>query len=145
MKYAKETSVSPEKSREEIEKTLKRWGAEAFAYIEEGNRFMIAFKLKGRYIRKYIPLPTKHSFKTIAKFEQAVRQRWRAALLGIKARLEEIDSGIMTIEEAFLDGIVIYVGEGKSTTVGDYMIPQIENNYLTGKIPPMLPAPGDDK
>jgi hypothetical protein len=36
-RYAADTSVSVEKSRMEIERTLARYGADAFAYFSEGR------------------------------------------------------------------------------------------------------------
>ena len=56
-RYADATEVSVEKSRAEIEKTLTRYGATAFAYAWEGGRAVIQFQAKGRRIRFDLPLP----------------------------------------------------------------------------------------
>ena len=70
--------------------------------------------------------------------EQACRQRWRALLLVIKAKLEAVTAGISTMEAEFLANIVL----PDNTTAGDWMIPQIGEAYRTGEMPPMLPAAG---
>ena len=45
--YAKTTTVSVEKSKAEIERALKRWGATAFMFAWEGDRNLVAFKPNG--------------------------------------------------------------------------------------------------
>ena len=70
---------------------------------------------------------------------QACRQRWRALLLVIKAKLEAVTAGISTIETEFLANIVL----PDNTTAGEWMIPQIDQAYRTGQMPPMLPAAGN--
>lgn len=47
-RYAAQTSVSTEKTRNEIERTLKRYGADRFAYVSEPDKATIAFEMKGR-------------------------------------------------------------------------------------------------
>jgi len=72
--------------------------------------------------------------------DQACRQRWRALLLVIKAKLEAVTAGISTIETEFLANIVL----PDNTTAGEWMLPQIDRAYRTGEMPPLLPAAGDD-
>jgi len=54
---AAQTEVSSDRSRSEIERTLRRYGATAFAYGWEGNRAQVGFKLADRQIRFQLPLP----------------------------------------------------------------------------------------
>ena len=68
--------------------------------------------------------------------DQASRQRWRALLLVIKAKLEAVTAGISTIETEFLANIVL----PDNSTAGEWMIPQIDQAYRTGEMPPLLPA-----
>lgn len=68
-------------------------------------------------------------------YEQAVKQRWRALALVIKAKLEAVEAGITIFEDEFLAHIVLPNGQ----TAGEYMVPQIEAAYETGKMPAMLP------
>ena len=69
--------------------------------------------------------------------EQAVRQKWRALALVVKAKLEAVESGITSFEEEFLAHILLPDG----STVGGTMIPQIAVAYETGRMPALLPAP----
>jgi hypothetical protein len=120
-RYAAQTEVSSDRSRSEIERTLRRYGATAFAYGWEGNRAQIGFKLADRQIKFTLPLPDPSSEEFVltptgrersAKaaedaYEQAVRQRWRALALVIKAKLEAVEAGISTVEREFLDAIML--------------------------------------
>jgi hypothetical protein len=151
-KYAESTSVSSEKSRMEIEKTLNRYGAGGFIYGWQGNSAVVAFEMSNRRIKFILPLPDKTSreithtagrgFKRSPEdaqnaWEQAGRQRWRALALAIKAKLEAVESGIATFEEEFMAHIVLPSGQ----TVGAWMAPQIESAYQNKKMPPLLEAP----
>ena len=52
-----------------------------------------------------------------------------------KAKLEAVESEITTFEEEFLAHILLPDGQ----TAGDYLLPQLERVYETGKMPTMLP------
>lgn len=147
--YAKETSVSSELSRLEIEKTLIRYGASGFAYASAPGRAMIGFTMYDRQVKFILPLPdisddefrltpqrrTVRSEKAqYEAWEQACRQRWRA-LLVVKAKLEAVECGISEFEDEFMANIVLPGGD----TVGSWMRPQIEKAYLAGEMPAMLP------
>lgn len=151
--YAKTTTVSPEKSRMEIEQTLTRYGAERFMYATEPGRAMVMFEIKGRTVRFVIPIPAAADF---AKFKtsdgytrtrtqkqkddawaQEVRRRWRALALCIKARLEGVESGIETIEEAFLAHMVLQDGR----SFAEWATPQLA--ALNTGMPPLLPGTTD--
>jgi hypothetical protein len=157
-KYAENTEVSQERSRAEIETTLRRYGADAFSYGWEERRAVIAFRANGRQIRFVIdmPDPKDDEFTKVATganqftagtkvvdrkpeaayklWEQATRQRWRALALVVKAKLEAVDAGISEFEEEFLAHIVLPDG----STVGKQIRPHIERAYLDGKMPKFL-------
>ena len=134
MAYAARTKVPANRTRLEIEALMKKRGADQFLSGDDGKRAILAFRLKGRQLRFTLPLAT-------ARNEQQIRSRWRALLLVIKAKLEAIDIGILTIEDAFLAETVL----PDRSTVAEHMAPQIEAAYATGKMPPPLPyhAPSD--
>lgn len=145
--YAKETSVSPEKSRMEIEQTLKRYKASQFAYATSDQKATIMFVMNDRQIRFDVPfMPIEYFSKDKRGFirwqmsakinarEQDIRQRWRALALSIKGRLEAIESGIETFEIAFLAHIVLPNGQ----TYGQFAVPQIEKVYEHKQMPPLL-------
>ena len=152
-RYASRTMVSAEKSRIEIERTLSRYGAEAFMYGTKGLQGIIQFEAKERRIRFVLPLPNPEDYfttdkgrslsenQTAARVEQATRQRWRALALAVKAKLEAVESGITTFEEEFMAHIVLPGGQ----TVGAWMTPQIEQAYKSNKLPALLPAPDEVK
>lgn len=52
-RYAADTSVSVERSKAEIEKTLTRYGASAFAYGWEGDEAMIQFRAAKWWLGEY--------------------------------------------------------------------------------------------
>lgn len=148
-RYAQNTGVSVDRSRSEIEHTLARYGAHAFAYASESNKAMISFKMKQRMVRFVLDLPPAEDYRktpgrgrersdadTYRNWEQACRQCWRALSLVIKAKLEAVESGISVFEEEFLAHLVLPNGK----TVGQFMVPQVQAAYETGKMPKMLPA-----
>ncbi|HZR50148.1 MAG TPA: hypothetical protein VFB06_11570 [Streptosporangiaceae bacterium] len=152
-RYAAGTEVSSDKSRTEIERTLRRYGATAFAYSWEGNQAQVAFKLGDRHIRFRLPLPHPASEEfTLTPtgrersapaaeeaYEQAVRQRWRALALVIKAKLEAVEAGISTVEDEFLAHIALPDGR----TVGDWLSPQLAAVYAHNTMPALLPGSTD--
>jgi hypothetical protein len=54
------------------------------------------------------------------RWEQDVRECWRALLLLIKANLEAVDRGIVRAEEAFMAFLIAPSGQ----TVGEIVLPQ---------------------
>lgn len=130
-KYAVHTKVPAVQSRAEIEKTLARYGAEGFLYGQADGNAMVMFRMNDRHIKFTVPLP---------EGEKPIRQRWRALLLVIKAKLESVESDIETFEAAFMANIVLPDGK----TVGEIMRPQIKSAYDTGNMPPLLPHYGSD-
>lgn len=150
-RYAANTEVSSERSKAEIERTLARYGANQFMYGWQTLGAVIGFRIGGRMFRIDIPMPDRNSRafqvtdtgrarksqETInAAYEQAIKQRWRAAALYIKATLEAVESGITTLESAFLANTLLPSGE----TFGSWAAPQIEQVYLTGSMPALLPG-----
>ena len=146
-KYASNTSVSSELSRLEIEKTLIRYGADNFAYATSTGKALIGFTMNDRQIKFILPLPTKEEFtrtptgrarsenSQYEAWEQACRQRWRSLNLVIKAKLEAVECGISVFDDEFMSNIVLPGGQ----TVSQFMKPQIEQAYICGAIPKMLP------
>ncbi len=148
--YAAKTKVSQERSKAEIEKTLSRYGADQFMYGWDPQFAVVAFRCSGRQIKFMLPLPDPASDEAQCRpsgvirstaesrnwMEQETRRRWRALALIIKAKLEAVESGIVSFEEEFMAQIMLPDGQ----TVGQYMVPQIEQSYLSGKMPKLLPG-----
>ncbi len=126
MRYARKTEVPISRSRQQIEDTIIRYGADQFgsALDEAGGRAMIQFRMKSWLVRFILPLPKGCS-------EQVHRQRWRALLLVIKAKLEAVEDQITTFEEEFLPHIVTPRGD----TFGEWAVPQLRTMRESGNLP----------
>jgi len=149
--YAAQTSVSPERTRAEIETLLSRYKATTFGYATSPEGAMVQFRLKDRIVRFTIALPKpedaritmrgrrRQSAKVPEVVMQMTRQRWRALLLVIKAKLEAVESGVATFEEEFLPYILLPDGK----TVGHHVLPAVAAAYESGRMPAgLLPAWG---
>lgn len=150
--FAGQTSVSPEKTRAEIERVVARYGATKFVSGWEEDGAAVLFEMQGRRIRFTLRMPDKADerfTRTIKKrrrseadqrraYEQYTRSTWRALFLVIKAKLEAVESGIGVFESEFLAHIVM---PGSGQTFGEWAIPQIAEAYDRGKaLPPLLPG-----
>jgi hypothetical protein len=155
-RYASRTTVGVERTRAEIERILSRYGATRFAYAAEPERAQVVFELHHRRIRFLVPLPQRAEFEHIeTRYGQrarpagavdtahaaAVRQRWRALALVLKAKLEAVESGIVAFDAEFLAYIMIDGG----TTVGDVVVPDLDRALADRKLPPLLPAPDEPR
>jgi len=69
----------------------------------------------------------------------AERQLWRALSLVIKAKMEACESNITDFEREFLAHIVMPDGK----TVGEHVIPVMEQAYLSGHTPQLLLGSGE--
>jgi len=151
MAYAEATSVPFEKSMAEIVGLIRKAGAGQIIQAEGDGEFVIQFALTDRQIRFRVPLHTRYDGPDKAGngraidgekvLEQRNRQRGRALLLVIKAKLESVESGIETVEQAFLANVVTAGGQ----TVYERIAEPIAEEYRTGLPSPtvgLLPAPG---
>lgn len=152
-RYAENTEVSSDRSRAEIEKTLRRYGARSFAYGWDELAAVIMFELADRRIRFRLPMPDRNSREFThtpgrgqrraeeaidRAWEQAQRQRWRALALVIKGKLEAVEAGITTVEQEFLAHIMLPDG----STVGDWAAPQLAIAYESNRMPALMPGGG---
>lgn len=148
MSYAKNTTVSPEKSQTEIKNTLRKYGADRFGIMEEKNQGHVMFEYNGLLIQMTVIFPNKEDFSKTESgkkridsaidtaYEQGIKQRWRALLLAIKAKLEAVECGISTIEQEFLAFVMMPDGRN----ISDHLIPELNKIVLTGNMPKMLTA-----
>ncbi|QXT34303.1 hypothetical protein KV697_10700 [Sphingomonas sanguinis] len=122
-----------------------RYGADDIGQLQSRDRFTLQFALDDRTIRFVIPFAApeqieatrgRRAFEDAAN--QARRQRGRALLLVIKAKLESIESGIETTEQAFLANVVM----PSDRTVHEHIAPAIAAHYAGKKTAtPLLPGP----
>lgn len=146
--YAADTTVPVDRSKQEIERILQRYGASEFASAWKAEKAMMQFRMNERHVRFTLKLPQKDEFKTtggkfprkrtdnqmFAAMEQAQKQRWRALALAIKAKLESVASGIEEFDTAFMGQIVMPNGK----TMAEIALPQIEAAYKSGRVPAAL-------
>lgn len=152
MGYAKETSVSVDKTEGEIKALLRKHKATGIASIESQNAAVIVFDMRNRRISFRLPLPdpesqeftltpskkwSRSADEAFKAWEQACRSRWRGLYLCIRAKLESVESEIETFDEAFLAHVQMPDG----SRVGDHVIKAVELAYQTGTMQPLLPGP----
>jgi hypothetical protein len=134
--YATGTTVTADRSRVELEKLLRRFGATGFGYAwqEKPARESVGFDLHGRQVRIDLPIPDPGSVEftvtaagrrrtdTAAEeaYQAEIRRRWRSLVLVVKAKLAAVADGISTVEREFLADIVLANGQ----TFADWAGPQ---------------------
>lgn len=101
MAYAEHTKVPFVKTVSDIMAMLRKAGAEQVGQMEETNRLTVMFALQDRQVRFRV---------SWENTQTSQRQRARALMLVIKAKLESIESQVETFEEAFLANIVMSDG-----------------------------------
>lgn len=153
--YASGTEVTSDRSRMEIERTLTRYGADEFGYMTKQGMAAVAFAMHGRQIRFVVPLPDRSSSEFMltptgkrasasaveSKYEQAIRQRWRALALVVKAKLEAVEAGISEFEQEF--GMHVVLPGGR--TVYEHTKGWIAEAYSVGTVAPLLAIEGGDR
>lgn len=150
-RYARDTTVSTERSIGELKKIVQNYGGGDFAYIEKTDLAMVAFKINERTLQFKIDLPAKDDRKythTEARgnerpqsdahrlWEKDCRQKWRVLVLLVKATFEAIDNGLMSFDQAFMSSIVLNNGH----TLSDTFLPQLDKVISTGKMPLAITA-----
>jgi hypothetical protein len=128
MPYARNTIVPVEKTKMEIEKLVKVYGAKGFASGWHEGTARIQFFAQQRHVRFTIVIPDN---------ERDARQRWRTLLLLVKAKLVAVDSKVVTFEEAFV-GDIVMPDTGK--TVWESIREPIKLSYQMNKSLPLLPG-----
>jgi hypothetical protein len=137
-RYARDTYVRVEKSMADLRKVVQRYGAKEFGVFDGETSCGVMFTVKGIRIKIALDLPTPEAYRrnstgalmgsTQAKeaHQKAVRQRWRALVLVVTAKLEAVESGIETVEQAFMPYLVMSNGQ----TMGEMVMPQIAGGQL---------------
>ena len=151
-RYADGTTVTVERSKAEIEATVRRYGATSFVSGYDESQAFVLFRAHDRMVRFHVPIPAPadeqfryDGRKNVRSPEQRQKaaaaeemRLWRCLLLAIKSKLEVVESGISSFEKEFLAHIML----PDNSTVGDWVEPQLAAVYELGQMPPMLPALG---
>lgn len=161
-RYASDTTVSPEKSRAEIESMLNRYGAAGFGYGHDNGQSMIMFRISSGIggvslmVRMILPTPNRDErafthtptgkaraeSQIEAEYMQEIRRRWRSLALIVKAKLEACASGISTIEREFMADVV---DPASNRTLGETILPALEGNYRDPSNKPLALLPGGSR
>ena len=124
-KYAQGTEVPIGRSRDEIERTLERFGAtsQLWGRDDQVGRVTVAFKREGRAYKFTVDSPRIEDFQRTptgrdraqsyaAQARDAeARRRFRSLANYLKAVLDAIDTGIIIAEEALLPYLLLPSGE----------------------------------
>lgn len=124
-RYALGPSVTPDKSKSQIEKALRAYGCKGVMQGYDESSAFLAFMFGGLQIRMIMPLPDS---------EKLQRQRYRVLLVNIKAKFESIACGLKTFEEEFIGDIVMPNG----MTLAQAALPQLRKAIADGKMPSKL-------
>lgn len=148
MTYAARTQVPVAETQAEIQALLRKRKADRYAFMEATDQGIVSFEFGGRRYVFHLPLPALPDYwktetgrardlaSAEAVWEQALRSRWRALFLVIKAKFEAVDTGVVTLEDEFLAHAVMPGGE----TVGSYVNRELPK-LLRGEQVPLLPPP----
>lgn len=146
--YASKTDVPVSRSREELERTIARFGATGFGYAWQFDQVMVQFEIDGLRVRFNLRMPDRAQFRLDSRgkvrtesaidkdWEQAQRRMWRSLCAVVKAKLIAVEDQISTLEQEFLAFTVLPDG----STVGDQLVPELREIVETGKLPPLMPG-----
>lgn len=148
-KYAINTETSVDTSKTQISRLLSRYGATTTSINETQQFALVAAEIHGIQIRIRLQFPSKNDpeitmtptmkFRSKAgiekEYQKAMRSTWRALFMILHSRLEEIERGISTVQQAFMPWIML----PDNSIVEDHVLPTIETAYSTGRVPSLLP------
>lgn len=127
-RFAAKTKVPIEKTRMEIERLVKRYGAKGFVSGWQESQARIEFLCADRHIRLSV---------TVRDNDREGPQKWRTLLLMVKAKLAGVDAKIVTFEQAFVGDIVMPDGR----TVWEAAREPIKLAYEGNRSVQLLPNP----
>ncbi len=159
-----DTKVAPDATRVEIEKLLRAqpgvinplaYPLEAeililvvlFEYQKRrdgkpfGPLYRVIIRLKIPAVERFDEYPSgryRAPEHRGAARKQYIAGAWRVLLHGIKAKWANIEAKAFTFRQEFLPHFVVPGTDG--STVEDWFLPQLDEAYKSGSLPPMLPG-----
>lgn len=143
-RYAADTKVPVGRSRDELEALLDRVGADSVAAMRDASAAAVAFRLNGRNYVLRLPYPSESDLRTArgrgsrsaleTLRDQAIRQRWRALVLLVKAKLTAVEAGVTTPEAEFLPHAMLPTGQ----TLHEHLSEHPEQLTTSGRL--LLPG-----
>lgn len=137
------TSTPVSRSQEDIRRILAKYGADGVQFSEDWRKMILLIRFlfsvnKVQYSVLFrIPIPKadtasphgrqRKATQILKLQEQLERGIWRAAFWAIKSRMEAVDFGIESFEEAFLSHFEI---PGTDRQIGDILIPKLGAGIL---------------
>ena len=153
--YAKGTSVSVARSKEEIQNVLVKYGCHDIGEASKQNQgWVIEFTRDNRLARMQVvfPDPDDPEFRTTHNgtrrrshdqvdrlIEQETRRRFRCLLIYLKGKFEYLDSGVSDFETEFFGHIVDPV---KKITMSQMLKHHVQERYLGNDVQPLICLPG---
>lgn len=133
-KYAADTRVPVAKSRDELYRTLARYGATETLLHEMERGLRVGFIVNGLRVAFPFELPHRDDCETAAAYERELRRRWRVLILVLKGKFESIENGAESATAAFLPYLILPDG----STVGEDVLPRVRDAYRSGTMPTTL-------
>ena len=144
MKAYQQSSTPVAKSQEDIRRILSKYKADGVQFSEDWTKMLLMIRFlytigKVQYSVLFkVPIPKaepltpgrgqQRSPSQLLKVqEQYERGIWRAVFWAIKSRLESVEFGIETFQEAFLSHFEL---PGTDRQIGDILIPRLETGHL---------------
>lgn len=149
--YAEGTGVSVQRSMNELENLVRKYGADSFAagWDSGAGLTRVRFGISGRIVQLDVVKPSWEEFRRTPLNKTRTREsaekfavdeekrRWRATVLMVKALLVAVTEQVTTVDKAFLSYLVI---PSTGTTMGEEFLPQLDYLYQSNHIPPVLPG-----
>ncbi len=135
----KTTSIYWGKTQSDIMKMLEQVGVEQTRFTSMPDRFILEFMAKfddrsiPRAVRIVVPLFTKPSDNPTARNKE-LNIIHRILLNHLKAKFVAIGNGLTEFEQEFMSHLIITDKAGNSTTLGEALLPQYQNNLESGEI-----------
>lgn len=143
MKAYQSTNTQVAKSQEDIRRILVKYGADGVQFSEDWKEMVLHIRFlytigatQYRVIFK-VPIPraetTTATGRKKTQNQRDILQRqyergiWRAIFWAIKSRMESIEFGIETFQEAFLSHFEI---PGSNQQIGEFLIPRLISGNL---------------
>ncbi len=143
--YYKSTTISPERTKADIDKMLKDFGIANRAWITkdgedllifewmldiEGVQKRITFEIKPPDIRQQKRVWNQKASRTEKVNVRNDAIAYRLLFNYIKNKLEAIRVGMVTVENEFMAHIKLSLKDGSSTTLGQNFVQLMAGNHL---------------
>jgi len=144
-RYAEGTEVAVEKSQAELKRLIERYGARKVLTFDDQDEGVSAlqFQIRDRQVLLRLRFPAESEFRLDARgrlrtdnarynaWDAERRRLWRSLVMVVKAKLESVESGIETFDEAFLPHLVMEGGG----TIGDRVLAELPRALASGFLP----------